>query len=197
MSCKEPFISFGICGLKMRGLIIIWGIFVEEQLEIPVTVFCTMLLPSNPARKGSERTWKVFHLVDGSYKRLDHCLKLKVLVNITFPVRKTPVHLNAPFNVTESRHLTFLESFRDGIWARKRHLRHLVSEGHDRYSGAVPRRLVVLRVQYSVLCTSGNLETHMEIERVSFHDAALRADKRTTWVGAKSDELVWIITVLY
>jgi hypothetical protein len=51
MGSKEPFVTFGICRLEMRGLIIVWGIFVEEQLEIAVTIFCTKTSPSNLTRK--------------------------------------------------------------------------------------------------------------------------------------------------
>jgi hypothetical protein len=51
MGGKEPFVSFGICRLEMRGLIIIWGVFIEEQLEISVTILCAIELSSNSIKK--------------------------------------------------------------------------------------------------------------------------------------------------
>jgi len=45
MGSKEPFISLSICSLKVGRLIIIWSIFIEEQLEVSITVFCTVSLP--------------------------------------------------------------------------------------------------------------------------------------------------------
>jgi hypothetical protein len=46
MSGKKPSIGFSICGLEMGRLVVIWGVFVEEQLEIAVTIFYIIWLSS-------------------------------------------------------------------------------------------------------------------------------------------------------